>query len=156
MTEVKNLSCGAPSKIGGQASALYPSTELRVTARFFDCFISLSPDGLLLSRGELSQLIFKHFSVSHYFLGSLIKGGLVAGMYCRVGHDIGNRVAVTCLNRGIRLLAAAHAFHPVAYVVGGQFIAPGICRSYYLFCIFQAYLWQQIGLHTHSTSHFCR
>jgi len=32
---LKRVSCWAPSKHGGRASALYPSTGLRVTARFF-------------------------------------------------------------------------------------------------------------------------
>ena len=71
----------------------------------------------ILAFFSLFHLIFKHFTIRHYLLGAFVKRGFEACMYGCVGHDVGNRVTVPCLNRCIRLFATAYTFHPVTHVV---------------------------------------
>jgi len=72
---------------------------------------------LSFGEGWVRFLIFKHFTISHYFLRSLVKSGFVAGMYGGIGHNIGYRMAIAGFNRRMGLLTAADTFHPVAYMV---------------------------------------
>jgi len=50
-------------------------------------------------------------------------------MHCRIGHNGSNGMAVARFYRRMGLLAAANTFHPVAHMVGGELIAPGIGGS---------------------------
>nr|GFD50846.1 hypothetical protein [Tanacetum cinerariifolium] len=86
----------------------------------------------------------------HHLLRFLIKCGLEAGVSSGSGHDVGNGVAVAGLHGGVGLLAAAHALHPVAHVVGGEHIATSVCRGGHGRRLGQAELGQQVGGQVHS------
>src|SRR5580704_5373018 len=98
---------------------------------------------------SLITLIFEHLTPGYDLLRFLVKGDPLAGPVRRIRHDDGDGMVITRFYRGIRLFAAANAFHPVAHMRRCQWIGTRARVSGSLLReSSQRDLRQQVGRHT--------
>src|ERR1035437_1661965 len=123
---VMSTRCSASLTVTPTPGAVFAATEAASAVYIYGVgnFTILQPSATPATRVMAKSLDMRIWLTSnHYLLGLIVEGDFLAGLDCGYIHAQRDRVAVACADAGVRRLARADAFHPVAHVGGGLGVA---------------------------------